>query len=318
MDKKVLSVLEQNRGRPVSGSEMATALGVSRNSIWKAVAKLKQAGYPILSSPRRGYLLSETSDILSPEGIRSCLSHAECGGNLTVFPVLPSTNRCLKSAAAEGAPAWTVVVADRQTAGRGRMERSFYSPAGSGIYMSILLRPDRENADALFLTVTAAVAVRRALFRLTGREIGIKWVNDLYLDRKKICGILCEGGFEMETGRIAYVVVGIGINVHPVDFPEELRPIAGFLSEEPINRNAVIAAVLDELYEMTRTADKESILAEYRAHSILLGKELTVIANDGTRETATALRIDPEAHLVVRTASGEEKVLFSGEVSIKL
>ena len=317
MDKKVLTILEQNRGEPVSGSQIAKELGVSRNSVWKAVLKLKEAGYPIESAPRRGYRLREESDILSKEGILPHLKHTECAQHLTVLSTVDSTNRYLKNAANSGAPHFSVVIADEQTAGRGRKDRSFYSPSGSGIYMSVLVRPQGDNADTVFLTAAASVAGRRALTRFTDEEIGIKWVNDLYLHQKKICGILCEGGFEMETGRIDHVVIGIGINIHPTTLPNDLIPIVGHLSDREINRNEVAAAVLDELYEIIRSLDKNAVLEEYKAHSILLGKEVRVMAN-GREETALAIDIDPDAHLIVRTAYGEEKALFSGEVSIKL
>ena len=314
----MLSVLEKNRGIPISGATIATTLGVSRTSVWKAISKLKDAGYPIESAPHRGYLLSKDSDILSKEGILPHLAHPKCGDHLVVFDALDSTNRYLKEAAANGAPDWSVAVANEQTAGRGRMNRSFYSPAGCGVYMSILLRPNQESADTVFLTVAAAVAVRRALYRLTKANIGIKWVNDLFLNQKKICGILCEGGFEMETGRISHVVVGIGINVHPVpDMPKELQSIVGHLSDENLNRNEVAAVVLDELYEITHPLDKSAILTEYKSLSILLGKEVTVVSGE-KEETALAADIDSDAHLVVRYPSGEEKALCSGEVRIKL
>lgn len=317
MEKKVLKLLEEKRGKPISGNRMAQILGVSRNSVWKAITKLKDMGYPILSATRRGYLLSEESDILSSEGILPHLTHKECGDHLEVFSTIDSTNRYLKEAAAAHAPDWSVAVANEQTAGRGRMDRSFYSPAGSGIYMSILVRPDWASDDIVFLTVTAAVAVRRALYRLTQKDIGIKWINDLYLDKKKICGILCEGGFEMESGRIGYAVVGIGMNIHPADFPQELRTIAGSLTHDPINRNKVVAAVLDELYEMTHPLNKKAVLEEYKTHSIVLGKEVTVIS-ENRLEKAVAIDIDSDAHLIVRYPSGEESALFSGEVRVKL
>lgn len=241
---------------------------------------------------------------------------------LRAFESLDSTNTYLKKAAAQGAPEGTAVIADEQTAGRGRLGRSFASAAGRGIYMSLLLRPDAPADCAQSLTAVAAVAVCRALEKTCGIYAGIKWVNDLYLRGRKICGILCESS--VKNGELDYAVLGIGLNVstREEDFPAELRDVAGSLFTQTgrgFERGAIIAAILAELDALYAAwlDGPAACLEEYRRRCIVLDRQLTVSAPHGEFE-AVAENISADYGLIVRLPDGTRRTLRSGEVSIKL
>lgn len=236
-----------------------------------------------------------------------------------VHDCLPSTNRTAKELAACGAPEGTVVIASSQTQGRGRLGRSFYSPADTGLYMSVVLRPTLAPEKALMITVAAAVAVARAVETLSGRTAYIKWVNDVYCDERKVCGILTEAS--MDRGTLSYAVLGIGINVCPPKngFLQELQGIAGavFDEEHAVDRNTVAAAVLDAFFEQYAHIEDGAFVEEYRARSMLCSRAVTVCTPLGERQ-AVALRVDEQCRLVVRYEDGQEDALSSGDVRIRL
>jgi len=315
----VLSFLERSRGKDVSGEELAASLSVSRTAVWKAVRSLREEGYPILAEKKRGYRLEEDCDILSPQSIRPFV-RGTLFSDIRVYEEVESTNKTAKELAAAGAPGGIALIAERQSAGRGRLGRSFFSPAGAGIYMSVLLRPQKSAADATLITTAAAVAVCRAIKRVCGLETQIKWVNDVYLDGRKLCGILTEAGMNFETGTLDYLVVGIGINVRHSAFPPELRETAISLAErlgsQRIQRSRLIGEILNELTAATEDLEKKTFLTEYRARSFILGKEIYVLSPTST-ERAEALDIDSEGRLLVRGEDGQIRALYSGEVSIR-
>ena len=239
---KVLALLESEKGAYISGEEIASKLGISRTAVWKAVNNLKKDGYLIDSVTNRGYCLSHGSDILSEAVLRGYLH--DCPPlELDVFDTVDSTNTvCLKRASG-GDRRTYAAVAGGQTRGRGRRGRSFFSPDGTGLYMSILLRPSGLTADqAVRFTTVAAVAVSEAIETVAGRSATVKWVNDIYVGGRKACGILTEASFNPEDGTLDYAVVGIGINVYEPQggFPEEIKDRAGALAG-PVNRNNVPA-----------------------------------------------------------------------------
>ncbi len=236
------------------------------------------------------------------------------GRALTVEEHLPSTNTAARALARAGAAEGAVVVARSQSAGRGRRGRSFFSPDG-GVYMSVILRPCA-TMTAGDITACAAVAVARAIERLCAAEVGIKWVNDLFINDRKVCGILTEGECAAD-GTLAYAILGIGVNVAPTVFPDDV-PATSLANEGyPVDRAALIAAVLEEWEALYTAYDPAAILAESRRRSVILGREVTV--HQGTSVyPATALDITAHGHLTVRTATGEVIILSSGEVSIKL
>ncbi len=234
------------------------------------------------------------------------------------YAVLDSTNAFVRARAADGEGAGLVVVADRQTAGRGRLGRSFFSPPGCGLYLSVLLRPALGAQDALLLTTATAVAVAEAIEAVTGQAVGIKWVNDLYLAGRKVCGILAESAITA-SGRLDYAVIGIGVNVRAPEggFPDELRGIAGSLlpADAPDLRPALTDAILARLLPAVDALPARTHLAAYRARSTLIGQTVTVLPGG---ELAEVEGIDDEARLVLRCADGTLRALSSGEVSVRL
>ncbi len=315
----VLEQLENNKGSYISGGQLAAALSVSRNSIWKAIKSLEKDGYLIEAIPNRGYCLAETNDILSAQSIAK---HCRHSFEIEVYETISSTNTVLKEKAADGAPHGTVLVAKEQTSGRGRMGKDFYSPSNTGIYLSLLLRPDFPASEALFLTTAAAVATAKAIESVSDKKAEIKWVNDIYIDRKKVCGILTEASFNIETNHLDYAIVGIGINVCPPQsgFPKELETIAGTVFDTPADaenkQSVLIANLLNIFMDYYQDFQEKTYVREYIDRSFILGKQIDVLENN-TRKEATALEIDRDCRLKVRFTDGTERWLNSGEVSTR-
>jgi len=260
------------------------------------------------------------TDRLSQNHIQEALSDLSfCV--VKVYDELVSTNLTVREAAKAGASEGLVVIADQQTGGYGRYGRAFHSPDGTGLYMSVLLRPEGTPETAQLITTAAAVAVAEAIEELTGRHCGIKWVNDLILDGKKVCGILTEGSIDCETGLLHYAIVGIGINIRPPegDFPEELRTIAGALPTvggEDL-RCRLAAAVLDRLTDFYERLPEQDCYDAYKSRSCLIGREINILPLGAEPIPATAVDVEPDFSLRVRLADGTEKLLNSGEVSVR-
>lgn len=324
--EQLLEILELNRGTFLSGEALAKQMYVSRNAVWKAIKKLREAGYPITAVTNKGYALAMDSDILSAASIAAQSDNAD-RLHIRVENCVTSTNTILKEEAAKGAPEGTLLVSLEQTAGRGRMGRTFLSPKQTGIYMSLILRPRMEAKDALMLTTSVAVAVCETISELTGREAGIKWVNDIFLDGRKVCGILTEASIDFETQGLEYAVVGLGVNLSEPQggFDKSISGIAGSLfSEQAIPmgfREKLIAGIVDRfLYHYDHLLER-SFLESYRAHSILIGRLVTVIDNihaSGESRRARVLAIEDDCSLLVELPDGTQEKLSSGEVSLKL
>ena len=312
--EKTLEILEKNKNTPLSGEALAQSLGVSRAAVWKAVKSLRAEGYEITSATNRGYILSPHSDILSAPAVKNFLRDEALDANLTILKTVDSTNTYAKKLAIEGAPEKTVVAAETQTAGRGRLGRSFYSPEKTGLYLSVILRPQAPAEEASFITITAALAVCMAIEALTGASPQIKWVNDIFLNGKKVCGILTEGETSMETRLMEYAVLGIGINVKPATFPEDLRKIAGSLGNSRLSRNKLCAEILNQLFKLNSKNDRNFIISEYKKRSLVPGKTVNFVKN-GIPMTGTAADINDQGNLIVNTSHGTE-ILISGEISI--
>lgn len=328
---EVLKLLETHRQEDLSGQQIADELGVTRAAVWKAVNVLKKEGYRIEAANNRGYRLESENDVLSAEGIYPRLKKKYQGRQVVVCKSVDSTNQEVKRRALDGAKEGLVVLSEEQTAGKGRRGRSFYSPPGTGIYMSVLFRPKEEqSSDVVLITTAASVAVCRAIRSLMPEEPQIKWVNDVYLRGKKICGILTEAVSDFESGRIDTVVVGIGINYHVPEegFPEEIQKVAGSVctDETRIPRNDLAAAVLNELYELYDGLSARTFLEDYKKWSNVLGKEVRF--SSGSIETAdgkksdwqygTAMDIDHDGGLVVRLENGKEQILRTGEITLRV
>ena len=239
------------------------------------------------------------------------------------FDSIDSTNTYAKQLAAAGAPHGSVLIANHQTSGRGRRGRSFHSPAGTGIYMTVILRPNCPPTQLMHLTCATAVAICDAVEKSAGFRPGIKWTNDLVCGRRKLAGILTELALTQD-GKTDYAIVGIGINCcqKELDFPEEIRSIAcslGSVTGQPVHRAKIAAAMMDALYRMDQQllTDRTAILRQYRRDCITLGKDVSIIKADGSFTHAKALDIDDEGALVVEYASGETGIVNSGEVSIR-
>ena len=319
MEGKILSILRE-KGDFVSGQALCGQLGVSRTAVWKAVNRLRARGYQIDSATNRGYRLVQMPSGLSREGIAPRLPKE---ARLLFYSETDSTNTRAKALAASGAPEGTVLVADCQTGGRGRRGRSFFSPPGTGVYLSVILRPACAPMELMHLTCAAAVAACDAVEKVTGLRPGIKWTNDLVIGKKKLAGILTELALEAESGQVQYAVIGIGVNCcqEQKDFPPELAETATSLSlalGREVDRNALAAGLAEEFLEMGRTlvSQKAEILARYRADCVTLGQEVCLVSGDSLRH-GFALDVDGEGALTVRLPDGSVENVRSGEVSVR-
>ena len=320
--EKLLALLEDSKGTFFSGEEIARTLQVSRAAVWKAVNALREDGYTIDAATNKGYRLSPDSDILSPQGIRRFLKPEYRDLDLTVLPTVPSTNALVREKANQGRPEGCVIVACEQTDGRGRYGRQFFSPVDSGVYLSLLLRPTAYSPQqATCLTAAAAAAMCQAIEAVTGQQPGIKWVNDIFLHGKKVCGILTEAAVGLETGTLNYMVLGAGVNLYPPvkGFPEEIRPIAGSVLERscPEAKNRLVGEFLNRFWDFYTHPECRTYLEDYRARSLAIGRNVTVLSN-GQAVSAYAYGIDDDFRLLVRYDSGKTEALSYGEIRIQL
>lgn len=314
MRKKILSILNERYGQFVSGQEIADTLNVSRANISKHIRNLRQEGYHIEAVPNKGYMLTNENDLLTKELIEEGLDDFY---TIEVVDEIDSTNNYCKLNSAKLHDGY-VLVADTQSGGRGRNGRSFYSPKQTGIYFTIFLRPKVAIDLALKLTAAAGTAVAEAIEKNYPLKAEIKWVNDVLVNQKKVTGILCEAGFEMNTANLDYMIVGIGINVHPRTFPDDIENIAGSIEDFTnlkVSRNVLLKDVLNIFLDFYRNIDANSFLESYRSHSCLIGKEVTVIEASKTYR-AKVIDIDQNANLAVEK-DGIRSVLSSGEIHIR-
>ena len=322
--EEVLALLRSEEGF-LSGEALSRRLGLSRAAVWKAVDALRREGYEIEARTGLGYRLLSGPDALTEPEIRSFLGKISLvGRELRCFEELDSTNNYLKTL--PDAPDGLAVTAESQTAGRGRMNRSFQSPRGEGIYLSVLLRPPLPPDRLPPMTALAGVALCAAVERVCGVRPGLKWPNDPVLNGKKLCGILTELSLEAETGRVQSLVLGIGVNVmqKPESFSPEVREMATSLFQElgrPVSRPRLAAALLEELdgvYAALLRGDLSECLRAYRRDCVNLGKTVQLLpSGGGERETAEAVDVDESFNLVVRDAAGRTRTVRSGEVSVR-
>lgn len=308
------------RGGFVSGQELSELLGVSRTAIWKAIRQLEEAGYEIEAVRNKGYRLVSEPDLLTAEAIAAKLSTEWAGEKILSFAEIDSTNNEAKRQAEAGAGHGMLAVSEVQTAGRGRMGRPWSSPAGSGIWMSLLLRPPLAPIQASGLTLVMALAVREAIVTMTGTDCGIKWPNDIVSEGRKVCGILTE--MSAEPDRINHVVIGVGINVTDDSFPEEIRDRAISIWQicgQKIRRAELIAEILKSFecfYDRyLQHGDMSALLEEYNAALINRGRRVRVLDPAGEYE-AVAEGILPSGALVV-LKDGQREEIISGEVSVR-
>ncbi|MDR0855098.1 MAG: biotin--[acetyl-CoA-carboxylase] ligase [Christensenellaceae bacterium] len=324
LKSNVLNKLEEAKGSFISGEFLAGQLSVSRTAVWKAVKSLVREGHIIDSVPNQGYKLTPASNVISNEGILAEIS--KLGGcaalkHAIVLKSVGSTNTFAKQLIASGESNVTLIVSEEQTGGRGRLGREFTSPKG-GLYFSLIL-PDGLKAQSPGLITTAvSLSVCRSLAKLTPYSPQIKWVNDVFLHGKKICGILTEGVTDLETGSLLSVIIGVGINYcEPQNgFPYELKNIAASIfprGETPTcSANALCASVVTDLLSHVSNGNFQTDIAEYKRFSLVLGKTVTFTQN-GTQLSGKAVDIDDRGGLIVETDGGL-LTLNSGEISINL
>ncbi|WP_300369797.1 biotin--[acetyl-CoA-carboxylase] ligase [Brachyspira sp.] len=317
--ENIISILESNKGLFISGEKLANELNVSRTAIWKAVKNLKEAGYDIHSVSNKGYALSKETDILSSKIIKNNMPNYSDKFNFLIYKTVESTNIIARGMAINGAESGTVIIAEEQTSGYGRNGKSFFSPYGTGIYMSIILNLKKKKFfNRSLITTAAATAVSKSIEEISNKNTQIKWVNDVFINEKKVCGILTEGAFSFEDGRLEYAVIGIGINVHfPKNgFPKEIDSIASSINTENNAdiRNILIAKILEYLYEYY--FNNVAFYDEYIKRSFLIGKEVSINV-DNKDYTVKVLDIDRTFALIVKFQDGKVDRLVSGSINYR-
>lgn len=310
----------------ISGEALAERSGVSRQAVWKAVKQLRLQGTRIEAVTNRGYRLTGAGGLLSEETVASLIDEA-LGARVYVYQKIDSTNTEAKRRLAETSDVrsldHTVIVASSQTAGRGRLGRAFYSPDGSGLYLSIIYAPKEKIESPALLTATAAVGVCRALLSVYEADAKIKWVNDIFMRGKKVSGILTEGLTDFERGGISCAVVGIGVNIAPQNFPRDIADIATSVLEDKdvdTKRSALAAAIVNDVLSIYDSGKKGFVRAmeEYRERSMLTGKTVIVhpVVDGAESYEAEVLDIGEDAKLIVKTGDGKTRFLDSGEVTL--
>ena len=317
---RILELLRRQEGF-LSGEDIGRELSITRAAVWKGIKKLREEGYEIEAVTNRGYRLTNPETMYNKRELEQGLKTKTMGQSIYFYEETDTTNNRARELAQEGAPEGTLVVAEKQTAGRGRRGKVWESPLGTGIWMSLVLRPQIMPAEASALTLLCGLATAEAIEAETGLSAGIKWPNDILINGKKAVGILTE--MDCEMSEVHFVIPGIGINVNTASFPPEIADIATSLYLEcgkTVSRRRLVHKVLERLEEhyetFLRTGSFTAMLEDYRKHCITLGKEVHVLGREPF--FAEALDITPEGELLVRRAdNGKEEVVFSGEVSIR-
>ena len=320
MKSEILRLLKESNTY-ISGQQLCEQFQVSRTAVWKVIDQLKKEGYQIEAVRNKGYRLINSPDVMSKAEIESLMDTKWAGSNVVYYDEIDSTNNCAKEAGDNKAPHGTLFVADMQVAGKGRRGRVWQSPAGSSIYMTILLYPEISPLKAPQLTLVMAIAVAEGIKEVTGLDTKIKWPNDIVVNGRKICGILTEMSTEIDY--INHVVIGAGINVNQDDFPEDIRKTASSLKMElgkQVKRSELIAAIMKSFekdYEIfVKTEDLSGLQELYNSMLVNLDRDVKVL-EPGNEYEAHALGINKTGELIVRTAEGEEKEIYAGEVSVR-
>ena len=317
--ERVLELLKKNSGSHLSGEQIAELLGISRTAVWKAVKQLRTEGYDINAQTNRGYMIGQKTDILTLSGIKQHLDSSLSIPEIKLLDKVDSTNNYLKqSVVPEKEKDGFIVIAGEQTEGRGRFGRKFYSPSGSGIYMSLLLRPEGCTIQkSVKYTTMAAAAVCVALEGLTEDRPGIKWVNDIYINGRKVCGILTEGSADLESGFLDHAVLGIGLNVYDPEngFPDEIEGIAGgvFHTRKTDMKNRIVSGILNNFYSLY--SNDKDYADKYRQRSMILGKTVNMSFGGKTKQIRV-IDIDDDCALIAMDENGKKHRYTGGEVSI--
>ncbi|TXK81379.1 biotin--[acetyl-CoA-carboxylase] ligase [Paenibacillus sp. N3.4] len=322
MNERILELFQEFPDAYVSGEEISRRLNVSRTAIWKHIEELRGAGYEFEAAPRKGYRLVSKPDKWQVKELLSGLKTKVLGHNLHIYGEVDSTQTIAHALVASGASEGTLVLAEAQSSGRGRMGRSWHSPAGKGIWMSLVLTPRIPVYFMPQLTLLSAVALCRAIQKVCRVDIGIKWPNDLLINGKKVSGILLESSGEDE--RLKYVIAGIGISVNlkREDYPEQLRPIATSLAIETgtdISRESLVQTFLlefEELYALYIDKGFAPIRLLWEALSVTLKRKIRTHTSSGLVE-GIADSLDDSGALTVITNTGEKIKVYSGDIELK-
>lgn len=320
MKEEILRLLRSADGY-ISGQELCNRFGVSRTAVWKAINQLKEAGYEIEAQQNKGYRLMAAPDRMTEAEIKSLMHTDWVAKEVLYFDTIDSTNTKAQELAEKGYPSGTLVVADKQESGKGRRGRSWVSPSGTGIFMTLMIKPDINPNNASMLTLVAALAVAKAITSVTGEEALIKWPNDIVVNGKKVCGILTEMNAQFDY--INHIVVGIGINVHNESFPEEISQMASSLMIEAggkrFHRAQIIAETMsyfEQYYDtFLKTQDLSALVREY--DELLVNRNKSVRVLDPKEPfDGKAMGITPKGELIVDTWESR-KLVSSGEVSVR-
>lgn len=320
MKEEILRLLRSADGY-ISGQELCNRFGVSRTAVWKAINQLKEAGYEIEAQQNKGYKLMAAPDLMTEAEIKSLMHTEWVAKEVLYFDTIDSTNTKAQELAEKGYPSGTLVVADKQESGKGRRGRSWVSPSGTGIFMTLMIKPDINPNNASMLTLVAALAVAKAITSVTGEKALIKWPNDIVVNGKKVCGILTEMNAQFDY--INHIVVGIGINVHNESFPEEISQMASSLMIEAggkrFHRAQIIAETMsyfEQYYDtFLKTQDLSALVREY--DELLVNRNKSVRVLDPKEPfDGKAMGITPKGELIVDTWESR-KLVSSGEVSVR-
>lgn len=320
MKERILMELNQNKQDFISGQYLSDRLGISRTAVWKYINSLKKQGYEIEAVPNKGYRLVTSPDVLIPEEVYPLLKTSVLGRKIIHSEKLASTSTLAKEIAPQQQEG-TLVIAEEQTGGRGRLGRKWYSPRGGGIWASLILKPRIRPEKAYQLTQVAAVAVVKAIKEATGILAGIKWPNDIIINGKKVCGILTE--MNAEADAVNHIILSVGLNVKPGkgDMPLDLKDKMTFLDVEcgfSVSRKGLLAVLLGELeraYFKFLEQGFDSVAADCRRFSVLLGREVRVEQMDRVFQ-GRVVEITGDGALLVETAEGKVEVI-SGDVSVR-
>ncbi|OPJ54827.1 biotin--[acetyl-CoA-carboxylase] ligase [Alkalithermobacter paradoxus] len=318
MKDKILKLLLEAKGEFISGEYISEKLGISRSAVWKHIKSIKEEGYEIESVTKKGYRLNQYPDLFVSEVIKSKLNTNIIGKKILCFETIGSTNDHAKKIAKESEEG-TIILSEEQTKGRGRMGKVWHSIKGDGIWLSIILKPDIPPYHAPIITQIAGLSVVIALNEL-GVKSSIKWPNDILINNKKICGILTEMSIEID--RIDHIVVGIGMNVKTLDFPNDIENMATSILKEgySLNRLDILSRILEKFEEFytdyVSNNDIEKIANMCKTYSAIIGKDIYVIKGDKRRK-ARGIDINKNGNLIVEYEDGSSEELVSGEVSIR-
>ncbi|MBI5124103.1 MAG: biotin--[acetyl-CoA-carboxylase] ligase [Candidatus Omnitrophica bacterium] len=320
LDEKILNILRHNKDSYISGEELTKLADISRAAIWKHIEKLREEGYEIEAVPHLGYKLLSIPDALIPSEIKWKLKTKILGREVISYKKVDSTNNIAYQLAEKGIKEGVVILAEEQAKGKGRRGRSWVSPSKGGIYMSCILKPAISPVEIPKITLLAAVAVAKAIRLITGLEVLIKWPNDIFLDGKKLCGILTE--MKAEQDSVGFVVIGIGVNVTtPIknlpkgasSLKEELRRAGMEASISRIELTKKILEILEEYYNLLIKKGFKPIIDAWKDLSAMIGSRVKIILPNRSFE-GQVHDIDPDGALVVRLDSGVLEKVSSGDV----